>query len=132
MKLKVAVDGKTYEVEVEAFEPEPEAPDHLHFGVEPVPMRVPAAPITAPPPAVDAGGAAVDEAKVCRSPVTGIVVRVVAQVGQALQMGDALLVLEAMKMETSITAPRAGKVAAIRVAQGDGVKSGQVLVEFEG
>jgi methylmalonyl-CoA carboxyltransferase small subunit len=132
VKLKVAVDGKTYEVEVEAFEPEPEVPEHLHFGLEPVNMRVPAAPITTLPPASDTASAPVDEAKVCRSPVTGIVVRVVAQVGQALQMGDALLVLEAMKMETSITAPRAGKVAALLVAQGDSVKSGQVLVEFEG
>jgi methylmalonyl-CoA carboxyltransferase small subunit len=131
VKLKVAVDGKTFEVEVEAFEPENDAPDLLHYGVEPVPMRVPAAPITAPPPTAEADGSALDEAKVCRSPVTGLVVRVVAQVGQALQMGDALLVLEAMKMETSITAPRAGKVAEIRVAQGDAVKSGQVLVEFE-
>ena len=46
-----------------------------------------------------------NEEKVCRSPVSGIVVRVAAQVGQSLQAGDILLVLEAMKMETNITAP---------------------------
>ena len=50
-----------------------------------------------------------NEEKVCRSPVSGIVVRVAAQVGQTLQTGDMLLVLEAMKMETNITAPAAGQ-----------------------
>jgi len=73
----------------------------------------------------------VDEGKVCRSPVSGIVVRVAAQAGQSLQAGDVLLVLEAMKMETSITSPVACKVAAIKAAVGDSVQSGQVVVEFE-
>jgi methylmalonyl-CoA carboxyltransferase small subunit len=41
------------------------------------------------------------------------------------------MVLEAMKMETNITAPIAGRVAALRVAQGDNVQSGQVVVAFE-
>jgi methylmalonyl-CoA carboxyltransferase small subunit len=59
------------------------------------------------------------------------VVKAIAQVGQTLQVGDVLLVLEAMKMETSVTAPVAGKVAAIKVGPGDSVQSGQVLVEFE-
>jgi biotin carboxyl carrier protein len=40
-------------------------------------------------------------------------------------------VLEAMKMETVITSPRAGKVAKVNVGPGDAVQSGQVLVEFE-
>ena len=58
-------------------------------------------------------------------------VRVVAQPGQSLQAGDILLVLEAMKMETNITAPIAGKVKDIKVKQGDSLQSGQVAVEFE-
>jgi methylmalonyl-CoA carboxyltransferase small subunit len=92
------------------------------------PLRVPAG--TAP--AAPAGDSkAVNEEKVCRSPVSGIVVRVAAQVGQSLQTGDILLVLEAMKMETNITAPSAGKIAAISVNQGDSVQAGQVVVEFE-
>jgi methylmalonyl-CoA carboxyltransferase small subunit len=73
----------------------------------------------------------VDEDKVCRSPVSGIVVRVAAQAGQSLQVGDILLVLEAMKMETNITAPVAGKVKAVKVAPGESVQSGQIVVEFE-
>ncbi len=51
--------------------------------------------------------------------------------GQRIQPGDILLVLEAMKMETNITAPMAGKLSEIKVKQGDSVQSGQVVVEFE-
>jgi methylmalonyl-CoA carboxyltransferase small subunit len=72
-----------------------------------------------------------DESKVCRSPIAGVVRRVSAQVGQAIQANDVLLVLEAMKMETVITSPVAGKVARVNTAVGDAVQSGQVLVEFE-
>jgi len=71
------------------------------------------------------------ESKVCRSPVSGVVVRVSAQVGQTIQVNDVLLVLEAMKMETVITSPVAGKVARVNTNPGDAVQGGQVLVEFE-
>ena len=129
MKLNITIDSKTYEVDVEASEPEAPAPPR-GWTMESSPVRVPAA---APPPAsvkpVDA--APVNETKVCRSPVSGIVVRVATQPGQTLQVGDVLLILEAMKMETSVTSPVAGKVAAIKVAQGESVQCGQVMVEFE-
>jgi methylmalonyl-CoA carboxyltransferase small subunit len=131
MKLTITIDGKTYEVEVDAAEPEsPAVPPHSLSGlnVGSAPMRVPAASAPSPAPADDKP---VNEEKVCRSPVSGIVVRVEAQVGQRLQPGDILLVLEAMKMETNITAPSAGKTAFIRVKQGDSVQAGQVVVEFE-
>jgi methylmalonyl-CoA carboxyltransferase 1.3S subunit len=128
VKLKVTVDGKTYEVDVEAAEPEVPVQAPRQFVVQPAPVRVPAAPAAAPPLSQ---GAPVDETKVARSPVSGIVVRIAAQVGQTLQTGDVLIVLEAMKMETNITAPNAGKIASIKVNQGDSVQSGQVVVEFE-
>ena len=51
--------------------------------------------------------------------------------GQQLQPNDLLLVLEAMKMETNVTAPVAGKVKNINVQPGDGVQVNQVLVELE-
>ena len=130
MKLNITIDNKTYEVEVDAVEPAPAAAPYNQgaLNVGSAPLRVPAAAAAAAPPAA---GGAVNEDKVCRSPVSGIVVRVAAQVGQSLQPGDILLVLEAMKMETNITAPSAGKIAAIRVNQGDSVQAGQVVVEFE-
>ena len=130
MKLNITIDGKTYEVEVDAAEPESPAGVPLSgLNIGSAPLRVPAgtAPVAVPPPE----GRPVNEDKVCRSPVSGVVVRVAAQVGQSLQTGDILLVLEAMKMETNITAPSAGKIAAIGVKQGDGVQAGQVVVEFE-
>ena len=48
-----------------------------------------------------------------------------------MQKDDPLLVLEAMKMETTITSPATGKVKTIIVAGGESVQAGQVLVEFE-
>ena len=50
--------------------------------------------------------------------------------GDRVQAGDTLLVLEAMKMETEITATVGGTVAAITVASGEAVSGGQVLVEW--
>jgi methylmalonyl-CoA carboxyltransferase small subunit len=127
VKLKITIDNKTYEVDVEASEPE--APTAARgYAAEFAPVRVPAAP-AAPAKPVEPGN--VNESKVCRSPVSGIVVRAVTQPGQTLQVGDVLLILEAMKMETSVTSPVAGKVAAIKVAPGESVQSGQVVVEFE-
>ena len=130
MKLNITIDGKTFEVDVDAAETEsPAVPRSLGgLNVGSAPMRVPASTVPVAPPA---DSKPVNEAKVCRSPVSGVVVRVAAQVGQSLQPGDILLVLEAMKMETNITAPSAGKIAAIAVNQGDGVQAGQVVVEFE-
>jgi methylmalonyl-CoA carboxyltransferase small subunit len=134
VELRITVDGKAYEVDVEVA-----APEHPIYGVGgyfPMsPARVPApAPAVAALPPLAAGetaGAAIDEEKVCRSPISGIVVRIAAQPGQQIQVGDGVLVLEAMKMETDITAPVAGTVNTINVGVGDSVKGGQVLVEFE-
>ncbi|HTU02794.1 MAG TPA: acetyl-CoA carboxylase biotin carboxyl carrier protein subunit [Candidatus Sulfotelmatobacter sp.] len=126
MKLRVTIDQRTYDVDVEAAEPEAPVQPQRPLAVESAPLRAP----TAPPRPSDAAGTA-DEKKICRSPVTGVVVRVAAQVGQMIQTGDVLLVLEAMKMETTITAPTPGKVADLKVSPGDSVQAGQVVVQFE-
>lgn len=128
MKLKITVDGKLYEVDVEVSEPERAKPGF----VAPIgQVRVPAAPVAPPPSPSAAVDKVADESKVCRSPFAGTVSRVEAQVGQRIEPNGVLVVIEAMKMETSITAPEAGKIARINVAAGDAVKQGQVLVEFE-
>jgi methylmalonyl-CoA carboxyltransferase small subunit len=130
VKLNITIDEKTYEVDVEAIEPEIATPMVRGISSGSAPVSVPAAPaVVSAPPAGD--GKPVDEAKVCRSPVAGIVIKVAVQVGQSIQPGDGLMVLEAMKMETNITAPGSGKISAIPVNAGDSVQSGQVLVEFE-
>ncbi|HTS25808.1 MAG TPA: biotin/lipoyl-containing protein [Bryobacteraceae bacterium] len=127
MKFTITINNKTYEVDVEAAEPE--AAPRVPMSTEPAPVRLPAAPVTAAPKPADSSP--VNEEKVARSPVSGIVVRATAQVGQVLQVGDVLLVLEAMKMETSVTSPIAGKIKSINVAPGESVQNGQVVVEFE-
>ena len=128
MKLKITVDGKVYEVDVEVSEPEQPQPGY----VPPAgPARLPGAVPVPPPPAQPSSAPVADESKVSRSPISGVVVRVAAQTGQTIQANDVLLVLEAMKMETVITSPRAGKIAKVNVNVGDAVQAGQVLVEFE-
>jgi methylmalonyl-CoA carboxyltransferase small subunit len=128
LKLKITVGGKVYEVDVEIFEPEPPHPSH----VPPLGQsRVPAAASEAAPPVRPASTPITDESRVCRSPFSGVVVRVSVQVGQTIQVNDVLLVLEAMKMETVITSPITGKASKVYVNVGDAVQAGQVLVEFE-
>jgi methylmalonyl-CoA carboxyltransferase 1.3S subunit len=127
VKLKITIEDKTYEVDVEVAEQERRLPPG--YVVEPAAVRLPAGPSTAPAPS--SSSTPVNEKKVCRSPITGTVVRLVAQPGQSIQPGDILVVLEAMKMETNITAPVAGKIATIRVKAGDSVKAEQVVVELE-
>ena len=56
--------------------------------------------------------------------------RILVAEGDAVEAGQVLLVLEAMKMETEITAPAAGAVSAILVKQGEPVQGGQALIEL--
>jgi biotin carboxyl carrier protein len=126
MKLKITVDGKVYEVEVEVA---PDPPQVLPtFMVQGAAATIP---IAAPgagtgEPAGD--GSVADESKVCRSPISGIVVKSNVRPGETIEKGDLLFVLEAMKMETEITTPIGGKVAEVKVNLGDSVKSGQVVL----
>lgn len=129
MKLKLTVDGKLYEVDVDIAEAEQPHPSYVP------PSGQGSREVTS------SGGAAqtqsggeekvADESKVCRSPIAGVVVQAPVQVGQEIHVDDVLMVLEAMKMETMITAPIDGKVVKINAAVGDPVQAKQVLVEFE-
>lgn len=142
MKLKITVHGVAYEVDVEVLDagdgamqqggPLPPAPPigpttHAAPAVAPAPGPagsagpVPAAPAAAP--SGDGGGVA--------SPIAGTVLEVKCKPGQKVAHGDELLVIEAMKMETSIAAPSDGTIKSILVAAGDSVRENQTLVEFE-
>ena len=132
MKLQIGIDGKVYEVEVEVLEDD-EAPHHRHdataYPLIPATVSsMPAAAAQNKPPLAEERG---DEDKLCRSPVTGVVIKVNVEPGQQIQANELIMVLEAMKMETNITAPGAGKVKNVSVAPGDSVKVNQVVVEFE-
>ena len=60
----------------------------------------------------------------------GKVIRYLAQVGDRVEAGDGIIVLEAMKMEMPVTAPVGGTVADISVDAGDQVANGQVLAHI--
>jgi len=66
-----------------------------------------------------------------RAPMPGAVTVVDTKPGQTVSKGDALIVLEAMKMEHTLTAPRDGVVAEVSIAEGDQVEEGAVLVQLE-
>ncbi|MDB4876168.1 MAG: biotin/lipoyl attachment protein [Gemmatimonadetes bacterium] len=66
-----------------------------------------------------------------RAPMPGLVVRIDAQVGDEVQAGQALVVMEAMKMENELRAQAAGRVKAILVATGAAVEKGMLLIELE-
>lgn len=65
-----------------------------------------------------------------KAPMPGLIVDIRVEPGQAVQKGDALLVLEAMKMENILKAPGDGIVGTIKVSLRDNVQKGQVLVQF--
>lgn len=65
-----------------------------------------------------------------RAPMPGLVVRVAVGEGDAVEEGDTVLIVEAMKMENELRAAGAARVARVLAAPGDAVDKGQVLVEF--
>ena len=73
----------------------------------------------------DARGGAVESA------MPGVVVELLVAVGQEVEKGQALLILEAMKMQNEIAAPAAARVVAIHVSQGAAVGSGEKLLTLE-
>jgi biotin carboxyl carrier protein len=75
-----------------------------------------------------AGAAKMNEIK---APMPGLVLEVSVVVGQAVQKGDKVLILEAMKMENVLKAAGDGVVKAIRVSKGTPVEKGTVLIEME-
>jgi 3-methylcrotonyl-CoA carboxylase alpha subunit len=77
---------------------------------------------------------AVEEAHAGRltAPMSGTVVAVLVQAGEAVAKGAPLLVLEAMKMEHTIKAPASGKVSAVHYRQGEQVAEGAALIDLDG
>ncbi len=129
-KLRVTVEGKTYEVAVEV----------LDEGVQ----SGPAAPVEQPrAPVPDRGGASEEPTRErasapppkgsgdVPSPLAGKVVSIECKPGDRITEGQQILTLEAMKMNTLVTAPTPGTVSAIHVGVGDAVEEGQSLLAIE-
>ena len=133
-KYKVTLNGRTYEVEVEAgkamlgdeYEAYAPAPAASAPASAPAGAAAPAAPAasTAPAaaPAVQAAGETIT------APMPGNILRIEVTNGAAVKAGQILIVLEAMKMENEILAPRDGTVAQIIVQKGSTVETGSPLV----
>jgi biotin carboxyl carrier protein len=66
-----------------------------------------------------------------RAPMPGLILDIQVKVGQEIKENDAMLILEAMKMENIITSPRDGIIKSIVVNKSDAVDKNQLLIEFE-
>ena len=123
-KFNITVNGTAYEVEVEEVKAAGAAPKKAAPAPAAAAAPAPAAP-AAPKKAAQAAGAGEHSID---APMPGKIVKLVASVGQSVQAGDVLLILEAMKMQNEITADAAGTVKAFNVAAGEAVKNGDSLV----
>ena len=110
--LSVNVNGADYQVELEN-----------------APVAAPAAPAkTAAPATAAAPAAPAGAGEKVNSPLPGVIVEVCVKEGQAVKAGQKVAVLEAMKMENEIPAPKDGTVTAIHVTKGDSILEGAPVV----
>ena len=132
MKYKITLNNVLYEVEViagkanilsetpaDALPELPEAPRAAAPAAAPAAAAPAAAPVAAAPVA---GGTPIP------SPLPGTILKIQVAVGDTVTEGQALLLLEAMKMENPINAPKAGTVTQILVSAGQSVQAGDNLV----
>ncbi|HMH14834.1 MAG TPA: acetyl-CoA carboxylase biotin carboxyl carrier protein subunit [Edaphobacter sp.] len=77
------------------------------------------------------GGAGVDGPRPVKAPMPGRVVRVMVNDGQDVTEGEAIVVIEAMKMQNELRSPKAGRVVRVAVGVGDAVGAGDVLAVVE-
>jgi len=132
--FNVFVDNEYFNVEVD---PTGEQPQVVYSAPVAAAPPVPAAPAPAasPPPAsapaaapaAPEAAAADTEGTLLLAPMPGMIVKYLKNEGESVKMGDPLVVLEAMKMENSLTAPADGVVKSIKFASGDSVTKGAVL-----
>ena len=126
MIYKVTLNGKIYEVEVEQGEAVIQAE---YEAALPVATPVVAdAPVASAPQASAPAAAPVGGGEPVKSPFPGNVNAVKVTVGQQVKEGEVLAIVEAMKMENEITAPKAGKIGQVLVQKGATVETGAVLV----
>ncbi len=130
MKLKITVHGVAYEVDVEVLDagegfPAVAAPSKPRAAAAPQAPSSGAAPIPKGMPIVTNG----DGGSVT-SPIAGTVLEIKVKPGDHVEKNQTIMIIEAMKMKTSIAAPTAGEIKAVSVAVGDAVRESQTLVEY--
>lgn len=134
MIYKVTLNGKVYEVEVEKGEAVIQAEYEAAL-----PAAAPAAPVAAPAPvqaqapatpAASAPAASAGAGTVL-SPLPGNINEIRFSAGQTVKAGDVVIILEAMKMENEIVAPKAGTLSKIHVQKGAVVNTGDPLFDVD-
>lgn len=126
-KLLITVNGKRYEVDVEVVEDDDIVDYSVSKRIQPVNSYV--TPVQSTPPKSKSKSGS--DGKSLTAPVNGVVLEVPVAVGQTVAINDVLFVLEAMKMKTNISSPRAGRIKSINVKISDTIVAGQVLLTFE-
>lgn len=114
----ITVNGNVYDVVVEEGASSGAAPKAAPAAPKAAPKAAPAA---APKASAGAGSVKIEAG------AAGKVFKLETSVGQAVKKGDAVVILEAMKMEIPVVAPQDGTVASIDVAVGDPVEAGALL-----
>ena len=119
----ITVNGNVYDVVVEEGQ----------TSGAPVAAKAPAAPkaVAAPKAAAAPAAAGAAGSVKIEAGAAGPGFKVEASVGQAVKAGDAVIILEAMKMEIPVVAPQDGTVASIDVAVGDAVEAGALLATLK-
>ena len=127
--LRITIDGKTYDVQVE-IQGEENAPAVQPLIGRPVQAASVAAAPSAPAKAAPKPAAAAGPGQVL-SPLAAVVVGVDVTEGQQVKEGDKLITLEAMKMNTIIQSPASGTVRSLGIKPGDAVAEGELLAVIE-
>ena len=126
MKYKITLCGRTYEVEVNNGQAT--VVDEYEAVAAAPTVSVAAAPDAPAAPAAPAAAVVTGASEVIKSPMPGTILKVNVAVGQAVKEGDVLVVLEAMKMENEIMAPKNGTITQVIVAKGSSVDTDVPLV----
>lgn len=131
-KFKITIDGKTYLVEMEEIGGTPAAPAPTPApAAAPTPAaETPAPAPAAPTPAPATPAAASGEGEVVTAPMPGTVTKILVKSGDAVTENQPLMILEEMKMENEIVAPKAGTVGDIIATLNQSVNSGDGLISI--
>ena len=108
----------------ELVEPEAQAPADAASGESEPAIAIPESVLHARPPQ------RLPEDAVCRSPIAGLVIAVLAIKGERVTRRQPVMVIEAMKMQNTVSPEVDGVLKAVHVSPGDAVKAGQVLFEL--
>lgn len=142
MKYKVKIHDKLFEVEIENIDQRPiiATVDGYTYEVYPVEEKIEepqkrgtnVGTVSTQPARTVSKTVAANSLNTVKSPIPGVVISIEVKVGQEVQEGEPLCVIEAMKMKNTIRSPRRGVIKFIPIQAGKHIRHNEVLIEFEG